>query len=237
MTFPLAHTFQSINIRPLVIRLTIGIGIYALYRALVGYLAANVGYFSLLKYPITILYGSSAIFLCTAFWLLNRKKPLLPQIIGTTTKQHWVIGMVSVAVCYGLTYAITIYLGYGRENVMKSLGWGMNTNQYWLLMASIVVLPPIVEELAFRHFLMTALPIEAAKWIGWFAIVLTATWFWHVHSAYNYWPTKALMFAMGLVLGWARFATGGLLLPVALHSMAEVIALVGDAVWVRLAAT
>lgn len=34
-----------------------------------------------------------------------------------------------------------------------------------------LLLPPIVEELAFRHFILSALPFNANTWISWVAVL------------------------------------------------------------------
>ncbi len=94
----------------------------------------------------------------------------------------------------------------------------MTRAQYCWLIASLIVLPPIVQELAYRHFLLTAVPIERSKRLAAVTVFVTALMFWHAHSGYIHTPTDWLMFILGLVLGWARVATGGLLLPSSLHA-------------------
>jgi len=213
------------------VRLAAGPAIYLFYRWWVGYIQTAVSPLTLMKYPILTIYGSSAVLLCCIFALHWRLILPAPSILGVVTGRQWVIGLGAVSASYAICIAVTLALGNGREPVMQFLGLGMTHAQYWVLIASLIVLPPIVEEMAFRHFLLTAVPIELSKGLAAVAVLVTALMFWHAHSGYIYTPTKWLMFILGLVLGWARIATGGLLLPVSLHAFAEVVALSSDAVW------
>nr|WP_080398351.1 CPBP family intramembrane glutamic endopeptidase [Burkholderia pseudomallei] len=87
--------------------------------------------------------------------------------------------------------------------------------------------PPIVEELAFRHFLLSVLPFRANRIAASIAVVATALYFSHVHD-YQYWTTDAEIFLVGVLLAIARIRSNGLLLPVALHAYAIAVALLLD---------
>jgi membrane protease YdiL (CAAX protease family) len=213
------------------VRLATGPAIYLLYRWVVGYIQTAVSPLTLLGYPILTIYGSSAVVLCCMFAVHCRLVQPASSILGIVTRRQWATGLGAVFASYAICIAVTLALGNGREPVMRFLGLGMTQAQYWWLIASLIVLPPIVEELGYRHFLLTAVPIELSKRLAAVAVFVTALMFWHAHSGYIYTPTKWLMFTLGLVLGWARVATRGLLLPISLHAFAEVVALSSDAVW------
>lgn len=51
--------------------------------------------------------------------------------------------------------------------------------------------------------------------------------------AYDLWTTHVAMFTLGVIFAVARIVTGGLLLPMLLHSLAVGTALVLDSLWVR----
>lgn len=212
-------------------RLAAGAAIFLLYRWVVGYTQETASSLMLLRYPVLTIYGASAVVLCCMFAVHWRLVRPASSILGVVTRRQWAIGLGAVIASYAICMAVTLALGNGREPVMQFLGLGMTRAQYCWLIASLIVLPPIVEELAYRHFLLTAVPIELSKLLAAVAVFVTALMFWHAHSGYIYTPTKWLMFILGLVLGWARVATGGLLLPISLHAFAEVVALSSDAMW------
>ncbi|MGU8077254.1 CPBP family intramembrane glutamic endopeptidase [Burkholderia pyrrocinia] len=87
--------------------------------------------------------------------------------------------------------------------------------------------PPIVEELAFRHFLLSILPFRANRTVATIAAIATAVYFSHVHD-YQHWTTDAEIFLVGVILAIARIRTNGMLLPIALHAYTIALALLMD---------
>ncbi|WP_429569148.1 CPBP family glutamic-type intramembrane protease [Paraburkholderia sp. JPY419] len=82
----------------------------------------------------------------------------------------------------------------------------------------------------FRHFLLSALPFRANRRIAAIAVVATSLLFSVQHRHYAYLSTYLLLFALGIVFARARIRTGGVALPIALHSYAMAFALVCDQV-------
>lgn len=201
------------------------------YRKIVSFTISHTDPLLLVGYPYLIVYGVSAIFLCSAFLVTKKFRPNRINILGKVGSLQWLIGLTALIFCYVAGYIVTFAMGYPRELVMQGLGLGMTSYQYVVMICSLVVLPPIVEELAYRHFIFSTIPFENSRWIAGVAILVTAGLFGAAHTGYMYMPTKVLIFSLGLVLGWARWVSGGLLFPVALHASAEVIALSVDAVW------
>jgi uncharacterized protein len=99
--------------------------------------------------------------------------------------------------------------------------------QVVVLVVSLILLPPIVEELAFRHFILSAFPFNANVRVTWIAVIATALLFANVHQ-YIYPTTQVLMFAVAMIFGYARVQSGGLLLPIGLHAYAIALALAGN---------
>ncbi len=91
-----------------------------------------------------------------------------------------------------------------------------------ILLAIIVILGPIGEELVFRGFVLP----ELRRWMGPAAAVLvTAALFGLMHSHYGVFVT--IPFTTGAILGWARVRTGGLAAPIALHALINLIGSAG----------
>ena len=108
---------------------------------------------------------------------------------------------------------------------MVSLYQSKTDIQVVILVASLLLLPPIVEELAFRHFILSTLPFNSSVWISWTAVTATALLFVYAHS-YIYLTTNLLIFAVAMIFGIARVRSGGLLLPIGLHAYAIAFGLV-----------
>jgi membrane protease YdiL (CAAX protease family) len=99
----------------------------------------------------------------------------------------------------------------------------------WLLWLALVFGAPAFEELFFRGFLYRGF---ASSFMGpWGAIVLTAALWAAVHSQYDLWGIGTI-FLMGLLLGFARATSRSVLVPVAMHAFANVVATI-EAIFLR----
>nr|WP_231390719.1 MULTISPECIES: CPBP family intramembrane glutamic endopeptidase [Pseudomonas] len=88
----------------------------------------------------------------------------------------------------------------------------------------VIVLAPLGEELAFRHFLLNLFPFRKPLWAV-VAIVVSALAFAAIHLQYTFRSTVVLLFILALMLAYARIRTGGLLVPMAMHACASTLAL------------
>jgi membrane protease YdiL (CAAX protease family) len=83
----------------------------------------------------------------------------------------------------------------------------------WLTFIALGFVAPAAEEILFRGLLFGAV----RKWLsGAWTIVVTAAVFAMIHLQLVYFVP---VFAVGLMLGWARHKSGGLLLPITLHCL------------------
>ena len=82
----------------------------------------------------------------------------------------------------------------------------------WIALTTIGIVLPIAEEILFRGYLFDAL---RKRWPDATTIIVTASAFAAIHFQLAQFP---LLFAMGLVLGWARMKAGSLRLPILLHA-------------------
>ena len=83
----------------------------------------------------------------------------------------------------------------------------------WIAFSNIALVLPAAEEILFRGYLYDAL---RKRWSDAPVIIVTALVFAAIHFQAPQFP---LLFAMGLVLGWARMKTCSLRLPVLLHAV------------------
>lgn len=90
-----------------------------------------------------------------------------------------------------------------------------------LLAVPVVLFAPVGEELAFRGLLQPAL----SAWLGPVgAVALTSVLFASMHAYYGL--RLPLIVFVACVLGWARFASGGVRAPIALHMLVNAVGLV-----------
>ncbi len=83
----------------------------------------------------------------------------------------------------------------------------------WIALTTLALVLPVAEEILFRGYLFEALK---KRFSGITVVIVTALAFALVHLQ---WSHFALLFGMGLVLGWAKLKTGSLRLPVLLHAI------------------
>jgi membrane protease YdiL (CAAX protease family) len=186
------------------------------------------------SYPVVVSYGPWAVLMLGLF--AAHKRIVYPDLrfIGTISGREAMRWIAVMTVIYLALYATTLWFGQPREPFMRGLYMARTPVQNAILIGSLLVLPPIVEEIAFRHFLLSVLPFRAGRKTAAVAILATAAFFALQHHAYMYVSTYLLLFAVGVVLALARIRSDGMLLPIGLHSYSVVLALVGDHVMSRL---
>jgi len=147
-------------------------------------------------------------------------RSLIGQDVGRSLKLFLPLVLLVYLVCVGLD----VGLGFPREDFMVNLFSGLSLPERVLCVLMLICLPPISEELFFRHFFVQVFPLNSQIW-KWVAVLVTASMFMLIHSQYNHWPTLLLMALLGVLLALARIQTGGLLVPILMHSSAVVIGL------------
>lgn len=84
----------------------------------------------------------------------------------------------------------------------------------WLLWLAAVIAAPLLEEMLFRGFLFAG--IEASRFGAMAAVLVSATVWAATHLQYDLYHMSIIL-VMGLIFGLARWQSGSLLLPLALH--------------------
>jgi len=81
----------------------------------------------------------------------------------------------------------------------------------------VAIVTPIIEEVIYRQYLFRAFSCGSGRLASLVPILGTSTIFALSHLAY--WGTASLLFVSlaGLLMGWARARSGGILLPLAMH--------------------
>jgi uncharacterized protein len=87
---------------------------------------------------------------------------------------------------------------------------------------AVIIVAPIFEEIFFRGFLFLGLRYSPLKASG--AIVLPAVLWSLIHLQYE-WLDITIVFLLGLLLGYARYRTNSLYVPIAMHALNNLLAL------------
>jgi len=86
----------------------------------------------------------------------------------------------------------------------------------WLALTAVIVVAPVFEEITFRGFIFSGLE---ASFIGPYgAIGITAAVWAFFHPQYGVFGT-VVVFALGVLFGFARLRSGSLVVPLVLHSL------------------
>ena len=176
---------------------------------------------------LTATMGSVALILLALF-VWQYRADSRAQLRGNAISKPLRVGALGIIGAYALCGVAIAALGLPQEAFMAEFLAGLTGWQLAIKVASLIVLPPIAEELFFRHYLLRLFPYENSAAWKWIAIIVTSAIFAGIHIQYGNWTTVALLFACGCVLAIARINSGGLLVPILLHSLAEIIALTTD---------
>lgn len=176
---------------------------------------------------IVISSGSAALVLSILFVIQYRSDPAA-MLRGRTFSQPLKVGALALIALYALFGIVIAFLHLPQEAFMSDLLTGLSPWQTLIKVASLLVLPPIAEELFFRHYLLRLFPYENSQLWKWIAIIVTSAIFAGLHLQYGNWTSVALIFLSGCVFAVTRIVSGGLLVPMLLHLLLEIIGLSTD---------
>jgi len=188
---------------------------------------------SLAGYKIPIDFGPSALLLLAMFFVHKRCCHPDIRFVGKVSANRVLQGVLAMTALYLICYAAALWLGQPREPAMIEIYSSKTPMQNAVMLVSLLILPPIVEELAFRHFLLSIVPFKKNAWIAAATIIVTAALFAVVHFHYKFLTTYLLLFAVGVVLALARIRSDGMVLPIGLHAYAIAFGLLCDQVVMR----
>ena len=139
------------------------------------------------------------------------------QRVERRTALRW---LGALAVVLVLSDLLTLALGRPIvPDVMKTLY--ESAEPAWLFWAALIVAAPLFEEVFFRGFLFKGLQASRLGNIG--TIVVTSVVWAIIHLQYDAYGI-ATVFVLGLLIGAARASSGSLLLPIGMHSAANLVA-------------
>lgn len=177
-------------------------------------------------YGTAVAHAGGLAWLLLSYWMHKRKRVFGSQLFASASPKAWAMGGGAIAALYLAAFAYRKVMDVPREAYMQLLYVGKSPTQVAVFLASVCILVPIAEELAFRYFLRGAFPYKRSNRWRSVAVVATSFIFTVGHMQYQHAVTLILMFLVACVLAEARIASGGLLVPIVLHSEAALMALV-----------
>ncbi|MBG0881278.1 CPBP family intramembrane metalloprotease [Burkholderia sp. 9775_39] len=204
--------------------LIFGLCVYIASKAIEGIvvplIAVNLDFPSLsVASRVIFSYGMNSAFLILMF--LEHRRLIFSDIYfaGNIKCKFIFIGAFIITVVYVAEHILSIFLSLPREPTIDALFKGKSTADLITLVCVLLLLPPIAEELAFRHFLISIFPYKSNKYIAIFAALSTSIYFSLSHSYINT-ESYVVVFIVGMVLCFYRIKTNGILTSIVLHSYA-----------------
>lgn len=170
-------------------------------------------------------------------WIFLKYRRAKPSQLGLK-RPRWVdiayalSGFAAYFILFvGITTLLQKYIPALNSDQKQELGFSTNSTglALWLVFVSLVVLPPIVEEIVARGFLYTGLRSKLPKFI---AAIITSIMFGAAHLQFGsgnalLWTAAADTFILSMVLVYLREKTNSLWSPILLHMLKNSIAFVG----------
>ena len=110
-------------------------------------------------------------------------------------------------------FILPIWIDKEMPDFMMNIKYPSDLSK-WLLVLGVAFFAPILEELIFRGFLLKSL---AHSFLGVYGAIVVTSLVWAIiHFQYE-WIYLVLIFLIGLVLGFARFYTNSIYIPMMMH--------------------
>lgn len=134
------------------------------------------------------------------------------RLFDFNTLPKWILGLILIWILAGFILASMP----DNQNSAFMLEIYQSAKSRWLLYLAAVIAAPIYEEVFFRGFLFKGLRSSRLGASG--TIMFTSLCWAVVHMQYDY-VYISTIFVLGLYLGYARYRSQSLLLPIFLHML------------------
>jgi len=145
------------------------------------------------------------------------KEYLALQPVPRNTFLAWLVAILFFGAA---SDALTAWLGRPIVPPFVQIAYA-TADPVWMLWIAVVVGAPIFEETFFRGFLYKGFAATPLRPAG--AVVLLSALWASIHLQYGLYEI-GIIFAMGLLIGAARIQTGSITVPIAMHSLASLVA-------------
>ncbi|WP_192459100.1 CPBP family intramembrane glutamic endopeptidase [Musicola keenii] len=173
-------------------------------------------------YHLTAEHLAGMIFLITIAYPYHRW--ISPLGIGQVWQRSSVLPAIAVVAIYSIEFSYGKLTGQAPETWVETL-LNQPLAQLSAVFLTILILSPVSEEIIFRGINLNVFRTKY-KWTQWVGIVFVSLGFAAMHIQYQNLSTFVEMFTLSIVLAWARVRSGGMLLPIMLHSLASILAVI-----------
>jgi membrane protease YdiL (CAAX protease family) len=182
-----------------------------------------------------IMLATGILFTCGVYMLLKRQRKTLRSIGWRSTKARYYIGVIGLVVVYFISLIVVTAVvkalipqldteqeqQIGFENASTSL-------HYLFIFLSLVVIPPITEEILFRGYLFGKL-LQSVRFR--YAAIITSFVFASLHLQFGsgaplLWVAAIDTFILSLFLCYIRFKSSSLWPAILLHMIKNAIAFI-----------
>jgi membrane protease YdiL (CAAX protease family) len=178
---------------------------------------------SILKIPNISIYltiSSLATLILFIFFFMDHLKLLTDEIVKNKISKKLLLTFTVVFLTFSF---ITIVLS-SLNGYKPTIGFNSHLNNNIYLALSIGLLMPLIEEIVFRYFILDGLQkiTTITK-----SLILSSLVFSLVHFQYTF-GILCFLFCFSLILGWFRWKSKSLLIPIILHSLNNILTLIID---------
>jgi uncharacterized protein len=181
----------------------------------------NIGINGTLSYIYviaTMIFGGIAIFSVIRF---KKNSNLIEYLAIKKVPYKSILSWMGFALGY-VVFINVLGLLFGRPIVGEFMSTIYKTaSPIWLLWVALIIAAPVFEELFFRGFLFKGLVNSPLGLFG--TVIFTAAAWALIHVQYDYFDIGAI-FIGGILLGYARFKSNSILVPIAMHGVANFVA-------------
>lgn len=159
-------------------------------------------------------------------YLWSRRRGTSGPFLGQLSVKATGVAALAMAAIYLIALGIQKALSIPQEPLMAALFSGKQALEVLSILLTVLVLAPIGEEIALRHYLLGTIDWRRNRSMACAAVVFASAIFTALHlGQYENHLTTGILFVVGLVAGMLRVRSNGLALPIIAHSFAGASAL------------
>jgi len=220
---PYTQNIQSSTVVAHLLYLFMAVVAWVVYKLIVSHYASILPLTVLLKYPYLSFYVLTAFVLVTFYLIDTALVRRNNRFVGKVSRSQFIRYSLLVIAVYGIMCLLTVTSLVDMEPSMRYIDAhfdSLPTESFLIESLALILLAPIVEELLYRHFLLGVIGFQTPYPLQIFMVVIVSILFSIQHHQYVNMTTNFQIFLLGVIFGYARMISGGLALPLYLHSLA-----------------
>lgn len=196
---------------------------WVVYESIVSYYGYILPQTAMNTYPYLSFYFLAACGLMAIYLIDTALVRRNNRLVGHASKRQFLSFTVLVVSVYAIMYLLTVSSVVDMEPSMRQIHFYFDflpVGGMLIESLALILLAPIVEEVLYRHFLLGVIGFQIPYPLQIFMVVIASILFSIQHHQYVNMTTNFQIFLLGVIFGYARMISGGLALPLYLHSLA-----------------